>query len=152
MAYCAPMKILPIAAAIAAVLVTAAAGAVEPEDQVGLERGKYGDPNALITVTFLFGKAELTPVSKGMLEEFAGQMDAGAQVEIGGHTDSVGAAAFNQALSERRAASVKQYLVNLGVNGEQLHAVGFGETQPIDTNKTVAGRRHNRRVVLKPQR
>ena len=136
--------------ALAALLAAVPAVAADPEQAVGLERGKFGDPNALITVTFAFGKPELTAVSRGMLDEFANQMEPGAQIEIAGHTDSIGDAAYNQWLSEQRAASVKQYLVNLGVSAEQLTAVGFGESQPIDTNKTRAGRRHNRRVVLKP--
>jgi len=138
--------------ALAALLAAAPALAADPEEAMGLERGKFGDPNALITVTFAFGKPELTAVSKGMLDDFANQMEAGAAIEIGGHTDSIGDAAYNQWLSEQRAASVKQYLVNLGVAAEQLTAVGFGENQPIDTNKTREGRRHNRRVVLKPVR
>ena len=136
--------------ALAALLAAVPAVAADPEQAVGLERGKFGDPNALITVTFTFGKPELTAVSRAMLDEFANQIEPGAQIEIAGHTDSIGDAAYNQWLSEQRATSVKQHLVNLGVSAEQLTAVGFGESQPIDTNKTRAGRRHNRRVVLKP--
>lgn len=130
----------------------APATAQQPEDAVGLERGKYGDPNALVTISFGFARPDLSPVARGMLDDFAAQMDAGARYEIGGHTDSIGDAAYNQWLSEQRAASVKQYLVAQGADAGQLSVVGYGENQPADTNKTRQGRAHNRRVVLKPER
>lgn len=138
-----------------ALLVLACAGsawAAEPEDAVGMERGKYGDPNALVTVNFGFARPDLSPVARSMLDEFAAQMEPNGRYEIGGHTDSIGDAAYNQHLSEQRAASVKQYLVAQGVNAGQLSVVGYGETQPTDSNKTRIGRAHNRRVVLKPAR
>jgi outer membrane protein OmpA-like peptidoglycan-associated protein len=140
------------AVALAAVLCAVPLHAAEPEDAMGLERGKYGDPNALVTIGFAFARPDLSELSRGMLDDFASQMDAGAQYEIGGHTDSVGDAAYNQWLSEQRAESVKKYLVNQGVNAEQLTVVGYGETQPADTNRTRLGRAHNRRVVLSPKR
>lgn len=130
----------------------APAWAQQPEDAVGMERGKYGDPNALVTVTFGFARPDLGAVAHGMLDDFAAQMDANLRYEIGGHTDSVGDTAYNQWLSEQRAASVKQYLVGQGVDAGQLDVVGYGESQPIDSNRTRQGRAHNRRVVLKPQR
>jgi len=70
---------------------------------------------------------------------------------IGGHTDSVGSARSNQVLSERRANAVRDYLISNGISADRLTAVGYGETQPIDTNATRAGRKNNRRVdvVLK---
>lgn len=70
-------------------------------------------------------------------------------VEIQGHTDSIGAASYNQNLSERRAAAVKKELVNQGVDGSRLTTVGFGETKPIASNHTKEGRAQNRRVVYK---
>jgi len=147
------MKNLSIwGAALAAVLCSGASMSADPEEAMGLERGKYGDPNALVTVGFTFGTSDLTAVSRGMLDDFAGQMDQGARIEIGGHTDSVGDTAYNQWLSEQRASAVRKYLVNQGVNAEQLTVVGYGETQPIDSNRSRQGRAHNRRVVLKPVR
>lgn len=130
----------------------APAGAQRPEDAVGLERGKHGDPNALVTISFGFARPDLSPVARGMLDDFAAQMEANARYEIGGHTDSIGDAAYNQWLSEQRAASVKRYLVGQGVDAGQLSVVGYGENQPADTNKTRQGRAHNRRVVLQPAR
>lgn len=146
------MKKLTVGAALLAMACAGPLLSAEPEEAVGLERGKYGDPNALVTVSFGFARPDLSPVARGMLDAFAAQMDPGVQYEIGGHTDSVGDTAYNQWLSEQRAASVRQYLVNQGVSGEQLALVGYGETQPVDTNKTREGRQHNRRVVLKQVR
>lgn len=140
------------AAALAVMIGAMPVHAAEPEEAMGLERGKYGDPNALITVNFAFARPDLLPVARGMLEDFANTMEQGTAYEIGGHTDSVGDAAYNQWLSEQRANMVKRYLVNLGVDAAQLNVVGYGETQPTDTNRTRAGRQRNRRVVLTPQR
>jgi iron complex outermembrane receptor protein len=72
------------------------------------------------------------------------------QVEIDGYTDSRGSAAYNQKLSERRANIVDQYLTGHGIDASRITAVkGFGESDPIDTNKTAAGRQRNRRVEFK---
>src|SRR4029077_12375270 len=68
---------------------------------------------------------------------------------IGGHTDNKGKKVFNQKLSEKRANSVKDYLVKRGVPGDQMTAKGYGFEQPIDTNKTDEGRENNRRVEMK---
>ena len=68
---------------------------------------------------------------------------------IEGHTDSDGSNALNQTLSENRAAAVKNYLVENGINGERLNSAGYGETKPIDSNKTAKGKANNRRVEVK---
>ncbi|MHC1699289.1 MAG: outer membrane beta-barrel domain-containing protein [Geobacteraceae bacterium] len=66
---------------------------------------------------------------------------------VEGHTDNVGKNAYNQKLSQRRAQAVKKYIVDkFGVDAKRIKAVGYGETKPIDTNKTEEGRYHNRRV------
>jgi outer membrane protein OmpA-like peptidoglycan-associated protein len=67
-------------------------------------------------------------------------------VSIEGHTDNQGPDDYNQDLSERRAASVRRYLISQGVESERLRSKGFGESQPIDDNRTAAGRAENRRV------
>jgi OOP family OmpA-OmpF porin len=72
------------------------------------------------------------------------------KIEIDGYTDSVGTDQYNQGLSERRANIVNQYLTSHGIDSSRITAVkGFGETNPIDTNKTSAGRQRNRRVEFK---
>lgn len=67
-------------------------------------------------------------------------------VEIAGHTDSRGSARFNKRLSQRRANAVKNYLISHGIEASRIRAVGYGEEQPIASNKTAEGRRMNRRV------
>ncbi len=68
---------------------------------------------------------------------------------IEGHTDSDGADAANQKLSEDRATAVKNYLVENGISASRLSSAGFGESKPVDTNKTKAGKANNRRVEVK---
>lgn len=70
-------------------------------------------------------------------------------IVIEGHTDSVGADDMNQALSERRASSVGQYLMSKGVNGQRVLTAGFGESRPIASNDTDGGRAQNRRVEVR---
>jgi len=69
-------------------------------------------------------------------------------VEVVGHTDSTGSAEYNQALSERRAATVATYLANRDIDRQRILAYGEGETQPVADNSTAAGRAANRRVEL----
>jgi outer membrane protein OmpA-like peptidoglycan-associated protein len=71
-----------------------------------------------------------------------------AEFSIEGHTDSVGSEAYNQKLSNERANSVLRYLVNGGIDSDRLSAEGFGETKPIATNSTAAGRQQNRRTEI----
>jgi OOP family OmpA-OmpF porin len=70
-----------------------------------------------------------------------------AEITIEGHTDSVGKKVYNQKLSQRRGEAVKKYIVNkFSIDAKRIKTVGYGETRPIDTNKTAEGRYHNRRV------
>jgi OmpA-OmpF porin, OOP family len=101
-------------------------------------------------VNFQTNSAELTGDSKPILDKVAQGLREHPHltVEVQGHTDSTGSAPYNLALSERRAESVRAYLVSQGVSASQLSAKGYGETEPIASNKTVVGRRANRRVVM----
>ena len=72
-----------------------------------------------------------------------------ARGEIEGHTDSVGSEAYNKKLSERRADSVKSYVVGQGVEISRLSTKGFGESQPVADNGTAEGRAQNRRVLTR---
>ncbi|RYJ41533.1 OmpA family protein [Flavobacterium beibuense] len=103
------------------------------------------------TILFNSGKStfkdETMPVlenMKNILKEYPH-----AKFSIEGHTDSDGSNALNQTLSENRAAAVKTYLVEHGIDAGRLRSVGFGETQPIASNKTAAGKAQNRRVEVK---
>lgn len=70
-------------------------------------------------------------------------------LEVRGHTDNIGTAQFNQELSQQRAEAVRQALVSqYGIPSGKLTSRGFGFTRPVDTNDTVVGRAHNRRVEL----
>ena len=69
-------------------------------------------------------------------------------VNVYGHTDSDGSDSYNQQLSERRAVSVAQYLVQQGTDSRRYHVVGFGETSPIASNATASGKAANRRVEI----
>lgn len=71
------------------------------------------------------------------------------KIELGGHTDNVGDAAMNQALSQKRAESVLKYLVSGGVSASQLSAKGYGQNNPLESNDTPEGRDKNRRTELK---
>ena len=76
---------------------------------------------------------------------------AGVDVEMviaTGHTDSIGTPAYNQKLSDRRAAAVKAYLVSKGIAAAKITTLGKGESQPVATNKTKEGRQKNRRVDI----
>ncbi len=101
---------------------------------------------------FSFGKAELTPEGQQKLREYReearAELSAATAVAITGHTDSTGAAEFNQQLSLRRAEAVRDYLVQLGGDGKIMQVSGMGETQPLSDNKTAAGRAQNRRVEV----
>ena len=97
---------------------------------------------------FDFDKSTLKAEGKAKLDELAdklGQVNVETIVATG-HTDSVGADAYNQALSVRRANAVKAYLVSKGVAAERVLVEGKGEAQPVASNATKAGRAQNRRV------
>ncbi|WPN46057.1 MULTISPECIES: OmpA family protein [unclassified Pseudomonas] len=101
-------------------------------------------------VMFAFNQADLTPAAQSQLDGIMGKLeDAGVvSVKVVGHTDSVGADAYNQALSERRASSVADYLLLQGVAPSKVTSEGKGESQPIADNETEEGRAKNRRVEL----
>lgn len=122
----------------------------DPENATGLERAKIGDPQAVITVFFALGSAELSPGAREILNAAARQLAGdSAAITVGGHTDGLGESHYNQNLSDRRAQVVRSYLITHGVGAERLTAVGYGKSQPMDSNATEQGRAHNRRVVLK---
>ena len=103
-----------------------------------------------IHVNFDFDKATPKAVDEKELEkgrEFLKKYP-GFKVGLEGHTDSIGTDAYNQKLSERRAASVKDWLVKKAVDGSKIQTAGFGKTKPIADNKTKAGRAENRRVEV----
>jgi len=101
-------------------------------------------------VNFDFNKSTIRPDAKVILDEAAAilKRNPDTKVNVDGYTDSIGTKEYNQKLSERRAASVADYLGNAGVNRSNLIPRGFGESNPVDSNKTKEGRAKNRRVEL----
>ena len=101
-------------------------------------------------VLFDTGKYSLKPGAREKLAKVAGILLAypGLNIEVGGYTDNVGGNEMNQTLSENRASSVRDYLVNQGVALNSVSARGFGNTFPVASNANSAGRQQNRRVEL----
>jgi len=109
-----------------------------------------GETLVLKGVTFETASSKLKRESLGTLNDIAEQLkESGAKVEISGHTDNVGSAAVNQALSQKRAEVVMTYLTSKGVPAESLVAKGYGSQAPVTDNGSAAGRAKNRRVELK---
>jgi outer membrane protein OmpA-like peptidoglycan-associated protein len=101
-------------------------------------------------VLFDFGKYTLKPGAREKLAKISGIILAhpGLNIEVEGHTDSVGSDEFNQKLSEQRAMAVRDYLVTQGIQPTSVTARGFGEARPVASNDNAAGRQQNRRVEL----
>jgi outer membrane protein OmpA-like peptidoglycan-associated protein len=103
------------------------------------------------SVLFASGRSELLPdaqvkladVAKALIEE-----DPDAPMVVQGYTDSQGATAFNEELSQKRADSVRTYLVSRGIAADRITAQGFGPTRPIADNTSAEGRANNRRVEI----
>jgi outer membrane protein OmpA-like peptidoglycan-associated protein len=101
-------------------------------------------------VLFDSGQYTLKPAARERLARISGIVLAYPELrmEIEGHTDSIGSDQFNQALSEKRAATVRDYLVDSGVSINNVIARGFGKTRPVAYNTSAAGRKLNRRVEM----
>jgi OOP family OmpA-OmpF porin len=99
---------------------------------------------------FDFDKTVVKPEGKAKLDALIGQIKGIAlEVVIAvGHTDSVGSDKYNDRLSQRRADSVKAYLVSKGIEPNRIYTEGKGEKQPVASNKTQEGRAKNRRVEI----
>lgn len=102
-------------------------------------------------ITFAYDKADVQPQFQPTLNDVASILSQYPKtyIDVYGHTDSDGTDAYNQTLSERRAASVADYLVAHGVQSARIATRGFGETQPIASNATEQGKAANRRVEIK---
>lgn len=101
-------------------------------------------------VLFDVGKSDLKPGAQSRLEKLASVLKnhPDRKLMVEGYTDSTGGDAFNQTLSQERAASVKEALTGLGIASERIEAKGFGEAKPVASNDTAAGRQQNRRVEV----
>ncbi len=101
-------------------------------------------------VLFDSGKYSLKPGAREKLAKVAGILLSypGLNIEVGGYTDNVGGDAMNQTLSENRAGSVRDYLVQQGVSTNAVSSRGYGNSLPVASNNNSAGRQQNRRVEL----
>jgi len=125
---------------------------VTDEKTIKLRKIKTGEISVLRHVFFDTDKATLKSESFDELDKFVRMMEQNGtvRVEIGGHTDDVGTHDYNIKLSQRRAATVKNYLISKGIEAKRVTSVGYGETIPIVSNDDEeGGRAINRRVEFK---
>jgi uncharacterized repeat protein (TIGR01451 family) len=118
----------------------------EGKSKVRLESNRIA---ILDKVYFATAKDTILPKSFSLLKQVASVLKANPQIEllrVEGHTDDQGNDASNLRLSQRRADTVRAFLVREGIAAERLDAMGFGETRPVDSNKKASGRDNNRRV------
>lgn len=110
-----------------------------------------GDRFTLENVYFATDKATLRPESQPALNKLVRFLEgrAGVRVEIAGHTDSRASEAYNRQLSQARAETVRQYCIEQGIEPGRMVARGYGESEPIATNETEAGRAQNRRTEVR---
>ncbi|ALJ05687.1 cell envelope biogenesis protein OmpA [Pseudalgibacter alginicilyticus] len=102
------------------------------------------------TILFDTGKSTIKSQSAAVLADIIKILNEypTAKFTVEGHTDSIGSESLNQRLSDSRANSVKEYLIKNGIDAFRLSALGYGESKPIDSNKTSKGRANNRRVEI----
>lgn len=142
----------------------AAIGTYMDRQQRDLERATAGTDTEVIregdnlylqmpgsVAEFDVDSSALRPQFQSTLDEIAQTLTSYPEtyVDVYGHTDSDGSDAYNQSLSERRAASVSSYLQRRGVQGARIETRGYGESQPIASNATAAGKQQNRRVEIR---
>jgi OOP family OmpA-OmpF porin len=112
---------------------------------------QQGQVMSFANIYFDSGSATLKQSSFSVLDDVADLLreNSEVRVEIAGHTDSDGSAAYNQDLSRRRAESVRSYLVQKGISASRLTTVGYGESQPVASNATADGKAQNRRIEFR---
>jgi outer membrane protein OmpA-like peptidoglycan-associated protein len=122
-----------------------------PSDRPVDESGCTIESVVLENVNFESNSSELKAGSSESLDKAVAGMNKydNLSIEIHAHTDSMGEAAYNQALSEKRANSVRDYMIGKGIAANRMVAKGYGETKPVADNGTRDGRAENRRVELK---
>ena len=150
---------------VGAAIGAAAGGAIGAtlDNQAADLRNRLGNPNVTVTnmgsyllvnlpddVLFATDSAAVRPDLQGELRSIAANLVSypNSRIQVLGHTDNTGTAAYNFDLSQRRAVAVADILAGAGVPGARLSAVGIGEDRPIASNTTVTGRAQNRRVEI----
>ncbi|MFU8843702.1 MAG: OmpA family protein [Bacteroidales bacterium] len=127
------------------------AEATKIKKDILLSRLEVGSKVVLNNIFFDFNKATLRNESVAELERVHKLLmeTPTLKIEISGHTDNIGAAAYNQKLSENRAKAVVDFLLQKGIDAERLQFMGYGMTQPVASNDTDQGRQQNRRTEFK---
>lgn len=150
---------------VGAALGAAAGGAIGAtlDNQAEDLRNRLGNPNVTVTnmgdyllvnlpddVLFATDSAAVRPDLQGELRSIAANLVSypNSRIQVLGHTDNVGTAAYNFDLSQRRAVAVSDILIGAGVPAARMSTVGVGEDRPIATNTTASGRAQNRRVEI----
>ncbi|MGR3792935.1 OmpA family protein [Vannielia sp. SX4] len=135
--------------------VDATNAALEDEGDFSTEacEGRFEILSRTGNIYFASGSSRLSGESEPLLKELLDITSRcpGIEVEVAGHTDSVGKASDNQRLSERRAQSVADYLIENGIAPERLTAKGYGEEKPVASNDTAEGKGKNRRIEFLPR-
>ena len=123
----------------------------EKKREIRLVPLKTGNKISLDNIYFQPNEATLTDFAKVMLVELTHvlKLESSIVIEVGAHTDGVGTTGYNQSLSEKRALSVKKYLLEMGAVDRQLIAKGYGESFPVAANDTDENKSLNRRVEFK---
>lgn len=123
---------------------------VEEEAEVVMEKTMVDLTPVSKTVTFAFDSAELDSSAKETLKNAMNQLDSSVplEVEIMGYTDSTGPDSYNQALSQKRAQAVKDYIGDMNLNINDWEVEGKGESSPASSNDSEFGRSKNRRASL----
>ncbi len=123
----------------------------EIEKEIALKKMEVGSKIVLRNVFFDFNKSSLRPESNSELQNLLNLLNENPKlrIEISGHTDNVGSAAYNKKLSESRAQSVVDFLLSKGIEKARLTFAGYGFDQPIAPNDTEEGRQLNRRTEFK---
>ncbi|MEX1993938.1 MAG: OmpA family protein [Steroidobacteraceae bacterium] len=132
---------------------TAALQADELQRQIDALQARQTERGLVLTlgdILFMSGRADLKPGATSNLTRLVTFLNQNPQrnVEIEGHTDSVGSDEYNQDLSQRRADSVRSYLIQQGIASQRISATGKGEHQPVAGNESDGGRQQNRRVEV----
>ncbi len=132
-------------------IIPEAADYQEYNKDVALKKIEIGNTIVLRNIFFDFDKATIRPESANELDRLIKLLtdNPTLKIELGSHTDSKGSDDYNLKLSDSRSKSVVEYLIGKGISAGRLVAKGYGETKPIDTNDTDAGRQNNRRTDFK---
>jgi outer membrane protein OmpA-like peptidoglycan-associated protein len=128
-----------------------AVASTKPSTPAPVRQAAPATPDVAVrTVLFDFNRSTMNAEAKQSLVPVVKVLNGtpGHKVRIEGYTDSVGSDAYNQALSQKRSESVKNFLVQSGLSANQIAARGFGEANPVASNDTEEGRRLNRRVEI----